>query len=265
MAAAAGFTASSSLTVLTPIALNIQPSTVSMVIGSARQLHAIASFSNGTTQDVTSKVTWSATQPAIASVSSGGFVTGNHVGSTTITASAGGLTASASITVTPLLLVTYFNLPNARNSGDDAYIRLVNPGLVPGDICAMIYVFDRNQEMNECCGCAISDSGLLTLSLINDLTANTLNGAKPVAGAIEIIPSDFGQSASCNAANISPDAALSGWSTHVQDSHGTYNVTEETLARSALVSSEATVLATECSMIQQLGSGKGICTCGTGN
>jgi hypothetical protein len=236
-----------------------------MVIGSARQLHAIASFSNGTTQDVTSKVAWSASQPAIASVTGGGLVTGNHVGSTTITAGASGLTASAAVTVMPLLLVTYFNLPNAVNSGDDAIIRLVNPGTVPGDICAMIYVFDRNQEMNECCGCAISDSGLLTLSLMNDLTANTLTGAKPVAGSIEIIPSDYGQSATCNAANISPDATLSGWSTHVQNSHGTYNVTEESLSRSALVTSEATVLATECSMIQQLGSGKGICTCGTGN
>jgi trimeric autotransporter adhesin len=264
-AAAAGFTASSSLTVLTPTALNIQPSTVSMVIGSARQLHAIASFSNGTTQDVTTKVAWSASQPAIASVTGGGLVTGNHVGSTTISASAGGLTASAAVTVMPLLLVTYFNLPNAVKSGDDGIIRLVNPGVVPGDICAMIYVFDRNQEMNECCGCTISDSGLLTLSLVNDLTANTLNGAKPVAGSIEIIPSDYGQSATCNAAKISPDAALSGWSTHVQSSQGTYNVTEESLSRSALVTSEATVLATECSMIQQLGSGKGICSCGTGN
>jgi hypothetical protein len=264
VAAAGGFTGSCSLTVVTPIALNIKPSTVSMVIGSSRSLHAIASFSDGTTQDVTAKVAWSASNTAIASVSSGGVVTGNHVGSTTITANGMNLTASANATVMPLLLVTYYNLSNATKSGDDAFIRLVNPGVVLGDICAMIYVFDRSQEMNECCGCRISDSGLLTLSLINDLTANTLTGTKPVAGSIEIIPSDFGQSASCNAANISPDAALSGWSTHVQESHGAYDVTEEKFAPTALGNSEATVLATECSMIQQLGSGKGICTCGSG-
>jgi hypothetical protein len=192
------------------------------------------------------------------------LVTANRVGSTTIMASASGLTASASVTVTPLLLLTYFNLSNAQNSGDDGVIRLVNPGLVPGDLCAMIYVFDRSQEMNECCGCKISDSGLLTLSLINDLTANTLTGTKPVAGAIEIIPSNLGQGASCNAGNPSPDAALSAWSTHVQGSPGAYNVTEEAFSRSMLSVSEATILATECSMIQQLGSGQGICTCGSG-
>jgi hypothetical protein len=246
------------------VALNIQPSAVSMVLGSSRQLRAIASFSDGTTQDVTATAIWSATQPAIASVNSRGLVTANRVGSTTIMASASGLTASASVTVTPLLLLTYFNLSNAQNSGDDGVIRLVNPGLVPGDLCAMIYVFDRSQEMNECCGCKISDSGLLTLSLINDLTANTLTGTKPVAGAIEIIPSNLGQGASCNAGNPSPDAALSAWSTHVQGSPGAYNVTEEAFSRSMLSVSEATILATECSMIQQLGSGQGICTCGSG-
>jgi hypothetical protein len=263
LAAAGGFTASASLTVVTPIALNIQPSTVSMVIGSTRQLRAIATMTDGTHQDVTAQVSWSSAQPAIATVI-GGLVTGTHVGSTTITASGMGLTASAGVTVMPLLLVTYYNLSNAKNSGADAFIRLVNPGVVLGDICAMVYVFDRSQEMNECCGCRISDSGLLTLSLVNDLTANTLTGTKPVAGSIEILPSDFGQSASCNAANISPDATLSGWSTHVQESHGAYDVTEAGFAPTALVNSEATVLATECSMIQQLGSGKGICTCGSG-
>jgi hypothetical protein len=41
-------------------------------------------------------------------------------------------------------------------------------------------------------------------------------------------------------------------------------VTEETFAQTQLSNTEASVLAGECSMIQQLGSGAGVCSCGTG-
>jgi hypothetical protein len=92
-----------------------------------------------------------------------------------------------------------------------------------------------------------------------------LTGKKPVAGTIEVVPSDVGQNGLCNAGTISPDSALAAWDTNVQASQGTYTVTETTLSQTSLSSAEAAVLATECSMMQQLGSGQGICSCGTGD
>jgi hypothetical protein len=177
----------------------------------------------------------------------------------------GGFTASAAVTVNPMLLVTYFNLANSVQSGIDGTLQIVHPGVTLGDICAMVYVFDSKQELNECCGCKISESGIRSLSLINDLTSNTLTGKKPVAGTIEVVPSDVGQNGLCNAGTISPDSALAAWDTNVQASQGTYTVTETTLSQTSLSSAEAAVLATECSMMQQLGSGQGICSCGTGD
>ena len=266
-ATSASITGSASVTV-TPaaiVALNIVPATVSMVLESGRQLQAIGTLSDGTTQNMTSSVTWSSIQPAIASVTSGGFVTANSIGSTTIMAVGGGFTASAGVTVNPMLLVTYFNLANSVQSGIDGTLQIVHPGVTLGDICAMVYVFDSKQELNECCGCKISESGIRSLSLINDLTSNTLTGKKPVAGTIEIVPSDVAQNGLCNAGTISPDSGLSAWDTNVQASQGTYTITETTLSQTSLSSAEAAVLATECSMMQQLGSGQGICSCGTGD
>ena len=266
-ATSASITGSASVNV-TPaaiVALNIVPATVSMVLESGRQLQAIGTLSDGTTQNMTSSVTWSSIQPAIASVTSGGFVTANSIGSTTIMAVGGGFTASAGVTVNPMLLVTYFNLANSVQSGIDGTLQIVHPGVTLGDICAMVYVFDSKQELNECCGCKISESGIRSLSLINDLTSNTLTGKKPVAGTIEIVPSDVAQNGLCNAGTISPDSGLSAWDTNVQASQGTYTITETTLSQTSLSSAEAAVLATECSMMQQLGSGQGICSCGTGD
>jgi hypothetical protein len=89
--------------------------------------------------------------------------------------------------------------PGTTASAGDTVIRLVNPngsanpGIVGGTehtVCAMIYVFDDEQEMNACCGCPISSAGLLTLSLEDDLLSNLIVGGNPRAGfdgVVEII------------------------------------------------------------------------------
>jgi hypothetical protein len=260
-------TGTASLTVTAPVivALNITPATSSLILGSSGSLQAIATFSDRTTQNMTSTATWSSTQPRIIGVSRGGVATAEQVGSATILAEGSGLTGSASLTVIPLMTVGYFDRVNAANSGYDGTVRLVDPGFTPGDLCAMVYVFDQNQELNECCGCKISDSGLRTLSLINDLTANPLTGKQPVAGTIEILPSNTGQNGLCNAGSFTPNSVIQGWETNVQGSPGAYEVTEIPLATVPLTATQAQVLASECSIMQQLGSGKGICSCGSGD
>jgi trimeric autotransporter adhesin len=248
------------------VSLTITPATYSMIIGNSNQFQAIANYSDGTTQNMTSTVGWSAATPMILNVTNAGLVTGAQVGAGTLLArtSTGSFTASASVMIAPLMMVSYFDRANAASSGYDGTIRITNPGYVPGNLCAMVYVFDAKQEMNECCGCSVSDSGLLTLSLLNDLTANTLNGKPPVAGSIEIVPSEPGSNGQCNAGSLTPNGELLGWATNVQGSTGSYQVTEMPLALAPLGTSEEQVLASECSMIQQLGSGAGACTCGSG-
>ncbi len=189
------------------VALNIVPATLSMTLGSSSQLQAIATLSDGTTQNKSATVTWSSMQPATVIVSASGLAMAEQVGSTSILAQGSGFTASANITVTPLLMVQYFNRANAEKSGYDSTIRLLNSGTV-GGLCAMIYVFDRNQELNECCGCSVSDSGMRTLSLLNDLTANPLTGKKPVAGIIEVVSSDPTKNPQCDPTNLAPTGQI---------------------------------------------------------
>jgi hypothetical protein len=265
MAQGNGMSGSAGVNVIEPVSLTIVPSPVNVIIGTSYQLHAIATLSDGTTEDVTAIATWTTAQPSIAAVSATALIMGEQVGSTTVYAQADGQTASAPVNVIPLLLVSYYNLANAQSSGTDGTVYLAHPGLVQTDLCAMIYVFDSGQELNECCGCVISDSGLLTLSLMNDLTSNTLTGKQPAAGAIEIVPSQL-TNGQCNAGSITPGATLVGWEANTQvGPPGNYSVSEVPFLRSPLVPTEAQTLAGECSMLQQLGSGSGTCTCGTGN
>jgi len=260
-------TGSASLTVTPPvvIALSISPATLTLVLGGSGQFHAIATLSNGTTEDMTSAAAWSSAQPNIASVGSAGAVTGWQIGSTTVLAEVGSLTGSADLIVMPLALVSYYSRINAATSGIDGTVLVSNPGFTRGNMCAMVYVFDQNQELNECCGCLISDSGLLTLSVLDDLTANTLTGKKPRAGEIMIVPSDPTQNPQCNPNSLSPSSELVAWGTNPQRAGSTYQLTETTFDTMALPGSEATLLQNECGYAQQLGSGAGVCSCGTGN
>jgi hypothetical protein len=266
-ATSGSITGSASLTVAPPAvtALNISPATFSMIMQGSHQLRATATLSDGTTQDMTKTVAWSSMQPNVATVSNAGLAMAMQVGSTTILAQTNGVTGSADVTIAPLALVNYFNYAAAASSGTDGTVQLANPGLAPGDVCAMVYVFDQSQELNECCGCSISDSGLRTLSVTNDLTANPLTGTRPRIGEIKVVPSDPAQNPQCNPASLAPAGALAGWGANVQVTGGGVQVTETPFAVVTLTTTEQTFLANMCSFVQKLGSGKGICSCGTGD
>jgi len=246
-------------------ALSVNPPTMSLVLGGSGQFQAMATMSDGSTQDVSGTATWSSTPSGIVSVGGGGMATAQRPGSTTIQAQAGGFTGSATLAVMPLMLVNYYARSSAVASGIDGTVYLTNPGLTSTSLCAMIYVFDQNQELNECCGCLISDSGLRTLSLLVDLTANPLTGIAPNAGEIKVVPSDPGST--CDPGSPTPDGALNGWETNVQvdSSTGSAQVTETAFDEIQLGSSEGTLMANLCSFLEQLGSGQGICSCGTGD
>jgi hypothetical protein len=67
---------------------------------------AIGTFDDGSTDTLTSGVTWSPTDQTIATVSSTGLVTGVKAGNTTITATSGSISGTAQVTVTNSRLVS---------------------------------------------------------------------------------------------------------------------------------------------------------------
>jgi len=257
------------LVTVTPAAalsLNIVPSSVSMPLGGSRQLQAIATFSDGSTQDMTGLVQWNSSQPNIVNINSGGLLVAQQTGTSTISATGNSLSASADASVTPLLTVNYFDLDAAQKSGIDGSIRLTNPGINGENLCAMIYVFDQSQELSECCGCSITDSGLRTLSVINDLTANPLTGQKLQNGVVKVVPSDAASNPSCNPESLTPSGVVLGWGTNSQIlSDKTSQLTENKFSLATLSDGESNDLAAQCTFLHQLGSGQGICTCGTGD
>jgi hypothetical protein len=158
---------------------------------------------------------------------------------------------------------------NANTPGaPDATVRIDNPGLTYGNLCAMVYVFTADQQMAECCGCVQSHNDLNTISVNSDLTSNPLTGVPPITGVVKVVAAAVNGAPCDPTANVTPTPNLRAWATHIQnvDSQNSLNtITETEFLDSTLGAAELTALQAQCSFINILGSGHGICTCGSSN
>lgn len=174
--------------------------------------------------------------------------------------------------------ITYYSNANETQFGaPDGKLRIDNPGAdAANNLCADIYVFDANEEMLECCGCRLTPDGLRTLSVNKDLTHNTGNGEIPEVGVIKLLsaapntPSSGcdptgGASLQSLPYNIVPTPDLRAWQTHIYAANDRFLETSTEVEAATLSSTELKTLQKTCFQVLALGSGRGKCTCGTGD
>lgn len=192
---------------------------------------------------------------------------------------------------------------NTNSGLPDSQVHISNPGntgayggtgtsIYGGDLCANIYVYTGTGHLSECCSCKVPPNGMLGLSLASNLTNNPVTGAATLAknGTVKIVssfgggpqgaglppaPAATGSSGlACNAAsNFYPFGQLESWITHVRtlgSSFGAaFDVTEIDFVPVGLSTSELVKLQQQCYAIVAdptkggLGSGQGVCSCGS--
>jgi cysteine synthase len=94
----------------TLVGVVVAPPVTQILDGTSVQFTATGTFSNLLTDDITSSVTWTSSDPSVATVSNAvptkGRATGVSDGTTTITATgAGGVAGTAVLTVTPIVVI----------------------------------------------------------------------------------------------------------------------------------------------------------------
>ena len=94
------------LPTLTSIA--VTPANSNIVIGASQQFVATGTYSDGSTQNLTSQATWASSNTTVATINSSGLATTLSVGATTISATLTGVTGSTVLTVqsAPLAVTT---------------------------------------------------------------------------------------------------------------------------------------------------------------
>jgi hypothetical protein len=167
----------------------------------------------------------------------------------------------------------YFTTYYANNvpAAPDATLRIINDGESNanpnGTLWASIYVFDDSQELIECCSCPVTADGLLSESVRNNLTAQSIRRIQPPRGVIKVISSRTESNASTNFAPNTPVPGLRGWATHIQsvsnknpNGPAPYSQTETELADSNLAPSEQFMLEQLCKFDHLLSGAPCSCT-----
>lgn len=125
-----GVAGSTTLTVGAPLLVSIAvtPAEATVPVTYSAQFTALASYSDGSTGDVTGQVNWSAGAAGVASVTGGGLATGLAVGSSAIQASAGGVSGSATLTVSAATLSAVSVVPVDPLIGQGSDVQLTAVG-----------------------------------------------------------------------------------------------------------------------------------------
>jgi hypothetical protein len=160
------------------------------------------------------------------------------------------------------LKVDYFANANTA-SAPDGTVRVEDNGTSGGNVCAAIYVYDQFQELSECCSCLLTPNGLRTLSINTDLTKNPLTGVVLKTGNITVVSTQTSGGACKLPTKLYPQAGIRSWTTHIQNAN--FAITETASQDATLSVAEASLLQNECYAIQLVGSGTGICSCGSGD
>lgn len=83
----------------TLISVTLTPLTPSLARGSTQQFTALGSYSDGTTVDISSQLTWTSSNTAVATVIAGGLATAQGLGSALISATSGTISGSTTLNV----------------------------------------------------------------------------------------------------------------------------------------------------------------------
>jgi hypothetical protein len=101
------------------VSISVTPANPSIALGTSQQFSALGNFSDNSTQDLTSSVTWSAAPGGVATISnttgSNGLATSVGQGIATITATSGSISGNTQLTVTGAVLTSIAVAPTATS------------------------------------------------------------------------------------------------------------------------------------------------------
>jgi Bacterial Ig-like domain (group 2) len=119
-------------TVLVPaptlLSIAVTPPAISLAAGYTQQYTATGTYSDASTQPLTTAVTWASSTPSFASITSGGLASTLKVGTTTISATSGTTVGQTTLLVTAPVLVSIAVTPASVSLGLNATQQYVATG-----------------------------------------------------------------------------------------------------------------------------------------
>lgn len=136
----------------TLVSIAVTPNNSSIALGATQQFTATGTYSDNTTQDLTSLVSWTSSNTSIAAISNTGLATPVATGTIIITATSGAISGSATLTV----------------PGGDSGANNVLPITVNGSLCSV-----NSYPNKPCVSIMVCTPGSTACQVISDILLDT--------------------------------------------------------------------------------------------
>jgi trimeric autotransporter adhesin len=157
-------TVTTTLTVTDPVltSLAITPPNQSIPLGTTRQFNALGTLSDGSVVTLTTSVAWSSSNTAVATINTNGLAQGVGIGTVTITAASGNISATTQLTVTSAVLASIqVNPSNAtRPSGTQQQFDAIG-----------LYTDGSTQNLNSAVNWTVGNGAVASITITGLATA----------------------------------------------------------------------------------------------
>jgi len=177
-------TSSTTLTVNAPAiaSIAVTPVGLTLGIGIHQQYTATAIYTDGSSQDLSSAVTWSSSATSVATVDNNGVATTVAAGTTTITASVGAFSDTSTLTVVPANLTSIQVTPANPSIALGTNVQLTATGSFDdGSTQQLTNVTWSSSDVNVA---SVNSSGLATSTGSGSVTITATSGA--VSGTVSL-------------------------------------------------------------------------------
>ncbi len=162
------------VTAATLVSIAVTAPSLSIAKGASEQFTATGTYSDHSTQNLTSSVTWSSQSTGVATITVGGMVTAVGTGTSSIRAVSGAVSGSATLTVTAATLVSIAVTPANPSIGTTGTEQFTATGT---------YTDNSTQNLTTTVTWSSSSTGVATISNtagINGLASAVANGSSTI-------------------------------------------------------------------------------------
>src|SRR5260370_5704363 len=184
----------SSGTESTPPALSsisVTPANPSVPLGSSQQFTATGNYSDSSTHNFTTWVTWGSSQPGVASINSTGLATTLTQGSTSISATLGSMVGSTTLTVSPPAVVSIAVTPGNLSIVQNATWQFSATGTY-SDGTTQNLTSSATWSSSSTTVATINSSGLATTLTPGTSTITALSGSVSGLSPLSVVSSSTG-------------------------------------------------------------------------
>ncbi|HKR28791.1 MAG TPA: Ig-like domain-containing protein [Acidobacteriaceae bacterium] len=164
--------------------ISVTPGTPSVAAGLTQQFKATGTWSDGSTKDITSTATWTSGTTTVATINAAGLATSKAQGTAVITAASGSVSGSATLTVSPAVLVSISVAPASVQIGATTQMKATGTWTDQStqDLTSTVTWSLANSYV-----ASISASGLVTSLRAGYSTVTATDGSLQGSGSVAVV------------------------------------------------------------------------------